>query len=159
MWHTSTFTSGYINFIRRILLLPLFYSLLPFLVLLYFLWWRLVIIITSYFYFSNCSSNATLAGNGSSCNIEQQMMKAAALVSIDFALCGVITCLGSYAHVALFTIIADRITRKVRRLAFSNILRQHVGYFDVHMGGELNTRLTQWVSSVFKLFFHEFITL
>jgi ABC-type multidrug transport system fused ATPase/permease subunit len=95
----------------------------------------------------NCTNATTGAAlPNSTCNFEQLLMKAAAYVSIDFAICGLLTCIGSYAHVALFTIVADRVTRKVRRLVFSNILRQHIGYFDVHFGGELNTRLTQDVT-------------
>jgi hypothetical protein len=95
----------------------------------------------------NCTNATTdtLLPNAT-CNIEKLLMQAAKYVSIDFAICACITCSGSYGHVALFTIVADRITRKVRRLVFSNILRQHIGYFDVHFGGELNTRLTQDVT-------------
>lgn len=101
-------------------------------------------VITRYTYAMENCTNATALNE--TCNIQQLLMSAAMYVSIDFAICACITCSGSYGHVALFTIVADRVTRKVRRLAFSNILRQHVGYFDVHMGGELNTRLTQDVT-------------
>jgi ABC-type multidrug transport system fused ATPase/permease subunit len=101
------------------------------------------------FLVDNCTNmtSLTLFPN-TSCPTElyDELMFSAKWISIDFACCAVITCVGSYSHVALFTIIADRITRKVRRLAFSNILRQHMGYFDVHFGGELNTRLTQDVT-------------
>ena len=76
---------------------------------------------------------------------EAGLTRSAGLISLDFAVCGIITCVSSYSHVALFTIVSDRVARQVRRLAFSNILRQHIGYFDVHFGGELNTRLTQYV--------------
>jgi len=80
------------------------------------------------------------------CTLDSMLTSAAISVTVNFAICGAITCVGSYGHTFLFTIVADRVTRKVRYLAFSNILRQHIGYFDVHFGGELNTRLTQDVT-------------
>jgi len=87
---------------------------------------------------SNCSGNTT-----SNCSLTAALDEMAGLISADFAICGFFLVLGSYSHVALFTVISDRVARNVRRLSFSNILRQHIGYFDVHFGGELNTRLTQ----------------
>jgi ATP-binding cassette subfamily B (MDR/TAP) protein 1 len=84
--------------------------------------------------------------SGSNCDTAALMNWCAGAISIDFAVFGLVTCVCSYAHVAVFTIVSDRVSRKVRRLAFSNILRQHIGYFDVHFGGELNTRLTQDVT-------------
>ena len=38
---------------------------------------------------------------------------------------------------------ADRQVAVVRTKAFHNILSQHMGYFDKHSGGELNTRMTE----------------
>ena len=81
------------------------------------------------------------------------LTSAAISVTVNFAICGAITCVGSYGHTFLFTIVADRVTRKVRYLAFSNILRQHIGYFDVHFGGELNTRLTQYVIKFYSFIY------
>lgn len=72
------------------------------------------------------------------------VLDSAIRVTIGFAICSVALMITAYFHVVLFTVVADRITRRVRYLAFSNILRQNIGYFDIHFGGELNTRLTQY---------------
>ena len=69
--------------------------------------------------------------------------EASVRVSIAVAVCGAIIVIFYFIHIFLFTIVADRLTRKVRLLAFENILRQNIGYFDVNFSGELNTRLTQ----------------
>ena len=90
--------------------------------------------------------NCTEPGNGTSeCDIKKVLVENAKSVSTGVGLFGVVCCIAVYTHTFLFTIVADRITRRVRRLAFSNILRQNIGYFDIHFGGELNTRLTQSV--------------
>jgi ABC-type multidrug transport system fused ATPase/permease subunit len=47
------------------------------------------------------------------------------------------------SHIAMFSMIGERLARRVRRLAFENVLRQDIAYFDKHMGGELNTRLAE----------------
>jgi ABC-type multidrug transport system fused ATPase/permease subunit len=66
-------------------------------------------------------------------------------ISTVIGIAGVVCCLSAYGCTSLYTIVADRVTRRVRQLAFTNVLRQHVGYFDLHLAGELNTRLTQYV--------------
>ena len=43
-----------------------------------------------------------------------------------------------------WSLTAERQSRRVRSLAFHNIMRQHIGWFDVHQTGELNVRLSEW---------------
>lgn len=69
-------------------------------------------------------------------------------VSIAVAVSGMIIVGFFFVHIFLFTVVADRLTRRVRLMAFENILRQNIGYFDVNFAGELNTRLTQLVVRV-----------
>ena len=57
-----------------------------------------------------------------------------------FTIFGFLT--GTY-HISMFSLIGERQARKVRRLAFQNVLRQDIAYFDKHMGGELNTMLSE----------------
>ena len=62
----------------------------------------------------------------------------------------------SYMMMSFWTLTAERQTRRIRSLAFHNIMRQHIGYFDLHQTGELNVRLSEWVlhlkTSVTRLF-------
>jgi ABC-type multidrug transport system fused ATPase/permease subunit len=51
--------------------------------------------------------------------------------------------LACYIHMTCWLTTSQRQTRVARRTAFHNIMRQHMGYFDTHKGGELNTRLTE----------------
>lgn len=94
----------------------------------------------------NCiqEANATKAPYPKNCT--DMVMDSASRVTVGFAVNALVLMATAYLHVVLFTLVADRITRRVRHLAFSNILRQNIGYFDVHFGGELNTRLTQDVT-------------
>ena len=55
--------------------------------------------------------------------------------------CGVIV-LG-YGQVTFWMIASERQSHRIRQKFFHNILRQNIGWFDVHEAGELNTRLSE----------------
>ena len=50
-----------------------------------------------------------------------------------------------YMMMCFWTLTAERQTRRIRKLAFHNIMRQHIGWFDLHQTGELNVRLSELV--------------
>lgn len=55
--------------------------------------------------------------------------------------CGVIVF--GYMELAFWQIAAYRQTQRIRVSLFQSILRQEIGWFDVHEIGELNTRLSE----------------
>uniref|UniRef100_A0A2K6F8D6 ATP binding cassette subfamily B member 1 n=1 Tax=Propithecus coquereli TaxID=379532 RepID=A0A2K6F8D6_PROCO len=54
----------------------------------------------------------------------------------------------AYIQVSFWCLAAGRQTYKIRKQFFHAIMRQEIGWFDVHDVGELNTRLTDDVSKV-----------
>jgi len=88
----------------------------------------------------NCTD---YTGNKSDCDVENTLDREANRITFAIGVTGIACCFSAYFCTSLFTVVADRVTRRVRQLAFTNILRQHIGYFDIHFAGELNTRLTQ----------------
>lgn len=84
-------------------------------------------------------TNTTVSPEDDSDEIMDLAVDIAILMSILTAIAFVIA---TY-HIAIFSLIGDRQARKVRKLAFQNVLRQDIAYFDKHMGGELNTRLAE----------------
>lgn len=52
----------------------------------------------------------------------------------------------AYLQVALWALAAGRQVKRIRVLFFHQIMRQDIGWFDVNETGELNTRLTEWVT-------------
>ncbi|XP_063964755.1 ATP-dependent translocase ABCB1-like [Lytechinus pictus] len=60
--------------------------------------------------------------------------------------CGVLAL--AYFQVALWNLAAERQIHKVRLRFFNAILRQEIAWFDVHKGGELNTRLADDIDKI-----------
>ncbi|XP_044534852.1 ATP-dependent translocase ABCB1-like [Gracilinanus agilis] len=56
--------------------------------------------------------------------------------------------IAAYIQVSFWTLAAGRQIRKIRQNFFHAIMRQEIGWFDVHDVGELNTRLTDDVSKI-----------
>ncbi|XP_074122725.1 ATP-dependent translocase ABCB1 isoform X1 [Sminthopsis crassicaudata] len=54
----------------------------------------------------------------------------------------------AYIQVSFWTLAAGRQVKKIRENFFHAIMRQEIGWFDVHDVGELNTRLTDDVSKI-----------
>uniref|UniRef100_A0A4X2M907 Phosphatidylcholine translocator ABCB4 n=1 Tax=Vombatus ursinus TaxID=29139 RepID=A0A4X2M907_VOMUR len=54
----------------------------------------------------------------------------------------------AYFQVSFWTLAAGRQVKKIRQNFFHSIMRQEIGWFDVHDVGELNTRLTDDVSKI-----------
>lgn len=52
----------------------------------------------------------------------------------------------AYLQVALWALAAGRQVKRIRILFFHQIMRQDIGWFDVNETGELNMRLTEWVT-------------
>ncbi|XP_072179666.1 ATP-dependent translocase ABCB1-like [Diadema setosum] len=89
------------------------------------------------------SANTTAAiasFNAAIDNIEQ--------FSAYYAYLGVGVLVLAYCQVALWDLSAERQIHKVRLRFFHSILRQEVAWFDIHKGGELNTRLADDISKI-----------
>uniref|UniRef100_A0A5F8HDW4 Multidrug resistance protein 1 n=1 Tax=Monodelphis domestica TaxID=13616 RepID=A0A5F8HDW4_MONDO len=56
--------------------------------------------------------------------------------------------IAAYIQVSFWTLAAGRQIKKIRQNFFHAIMRQEIGWFDVHDVGELNTRLTDDVSKI-----------
>ncbi|XP_051818316.1 ATP-dependent translocase ABCB1 [Antechinus flavipes] len=56
--------------------------------------------------------------------------------------------IAAYIQVSFWTLAAGRQVKKLRENFFHAIMRQEIGWFDVHDVGELNTRLTDDVSKI-----------
>ena len=86
-----------------------------------------------------------LSTNASMTEVEthDDIMDLAAKVAIVISVGVILVFLTATAHIAVFSLVGERQARRVRMLAFRNVLRQDIGYFDKHMGGDLNTRLAE----------------
>ncbi|XP_078483375.1 bile salt export pump-like isoform X2 [Ciona intestinalis] len=60
--------------------------------------------------------------------------------------CAVIGC--GYLQVGNWVLASTRQTRKIRILFFRSIMKQEIGWFDVHHMGELNTRMSDDVNKI-----------
>lgn len=47
-----------------------------------------------------------------------------------------------YGQVMFWMVASERQTHRIRKLFYSNVLRQNIGWFDTHESGEMNSRLT-----------------
>ncbi|KAB1276192.1 Multidrug resistance protein 1, partial [Camelus dromedarius] len=56
--------------------------------------------------------------------------------------------IAAYIQVSFWCLAAGRQIHKIRKQFFHAIMRQEIGWFDVHDVGELNTRLTDDVSKI-----------
>ncbi|CAK8671951.1 unnamed protein product [Clavelina lepadiformis] len=63
-----------------------------------------------------------------------------------FIACMVIVC--GYVQVGNWVLASTRQTRKIRQLFFRSIMRQEIGWFDIHHMGELNTRMSDDVNKI-----------
>ena len=51
----------------------------------------------------------------------------------------------AWLQVTLFQISSERQVKRIRTLFFLAVLRQEIGWFDVHSSGELSSRLNKYV--------------
>lgn len=66
--------------------------------------------------------------------------------AIYYSIMGGVVLVAAYLQVSLWTIAAGRQVKRIRKLFFHRIMQQDIGWFDVNETGELNTRLTEWVT-------------
>lgn len=59
---------------------------------------------------------------------------------------GAAVLVAAYMQVSFWTLAAGRQVKRIRKLFFHCIMQQEIGWFDVNETGELNTRLTEWVT-------------
>ena len=59
---------------------------------------------------------------------------------------GFVVLVAAYMQVSFWALAAGRQVRRIRKLFFHRIMQQDIGWFDVNETGELNTRLTEWVT-------------
>ena len=50
-----------------------------------------------------------------------------------------------YVQVTFWSLAAYRQGQRIRTLLFRSLLKQEIGWFDVHESGELNNRLSEYV--------------
>ena len=60
-----------------------------------------------------------------------------------FAYIGLAVLILGYVQISFWSMAAERQTRRIRSMCYKSILKQHIGWFDVHETGELNTRLSE----------------
>ncbi|EHB16584.1 Multidrug resistance protein 1 [Heterocephalus glaber] len=95
--------------------------------------------------FANAGSNSQSAANTTvSFNLEEEMTTYA----YYYTGIGAGVLIAAYIQVSFWCLAAGRQTQKIRKQFFHAIMKQEVGWFDVHDVGELNTRLTD---DVFKI--------
>lgn len=66
--------------------------------------------------------------------------------AIYYSIMGAVVLVAAYMQVSFWTLAAGRQVKRIRKLFFHCIMKQEIGWFDVNETGELNTRLTEWVS-------------
>lgn len=74
--------------------------------------------------------------------------------AINYSIMGAVVLLAAYMQVSLWTLTAGRQVKRIRKLFFHRIMQQDIGWFDVNETGELNTRLTEWVTEKPRTLFH-----
>lgn len=66
--------------------------------------------------------------------------------AIYYSIMGGVVLVAAYIQVSFWTIAAGRQVKRIRQLFFHSIMRQEISWFDINDTGELNTRLTEWVT-------------
>lgn len=66
--------------------------------------------------------------------------------AINYSILGAVVLVAAYLQVSLWALAAGRQVKRIRTLFFHQIMRQDIGWFDINETGELNTRLTEWVT-------------
>uniref|UniRef100_A0A2R9B9A8 ATP binding cassette subfamily B member 1 n=1 Tax=Pan paniscus TaxID=9597 RepID=A0A2R9B9A8_PANPA len=93
---------------------------------------------------SNITNRSDINDTGFFMNLEEDMTRYAYYYSGIGA--GVLV--AAYIQVSFWCLAAGRQIHKIRKQFFHAIMRQEIGWFDVHDVGELNTRLTDDVSKI-----------
>lgn len=65
-----------------------------------------------------------------------------------YSLLGFLMLVVTYLQMSLWTLTAGRQVKRIRELFFHSIVQQEISWFDVTEIGELNTRLTEWVTHI-----------
>nr|KAF6417722.1 ATP binding cassette subfamily B member 1 [Rousettus aegyptiacus] len=103
-------------------------------------------------------ANAGQSGNITSANITNQSLNAPNLAdnleeemttyAYYYSGIGAGVLVAAYIQVSFWCLAAGRQINKIRKQFFHAIMRQEIGWFDMHDVGELNTRLTDDVSKI-----------
>ncbi|XP_058534307.1 ATP-dependent translocase ABCB1 isoform X1 [Ochotona princeps] len=101
--------------------------------------------------FSNAGS--AIPGNGSFPNISMseiyaELEKNMTRYAYYYTGIGAGVLIAAYIQISFWGLAAGRQINKIRKQFFHAIMRQEIGWFDVHDVGELNTRLTDDVSKI-----------
>nr|XP_020843129.1 multidrug resistance protein 1 isoform X2 [Phascolarctos cinereus] len=86
--------------------------------------------------------------SGSSENVFENLEAEMTTYALYYTGLGFGVLVASYVQVAGWTLAAGRQVKKIRQNFFHSIMRQEIGWFDVHDVGELNTRLSDDVSKI-----------
>lgn len=68
--------------------------------------------------------------------------------SIYYSILGFAVLVVAYLQMSLWTLTAARQAKRIRELFFHSIMQQDISWYDVTETGELNTRLTEWVTHI-----------
>lgn len=68
--------------------------------------------------------------------------------SIAYSIFGFSALVSAFFQVSLWTLAAGRQIKRIRSLFFHRVLQQEISWFDVNETGDLNTRLSEWVTEV-----------
>lgn len=68
--------------------------------------------------------------------------------SIAYSILGSSVLVSAFFQVSLWTLAAGRQIKRIRSLFFHHVLQQEISWFDVNETGDLNTRLSEWVTEV-----------
>ncbi|XP_069318702.1 ATP-dependent translocase ABCB1 [Eulemur rufifrons] len=93
-------------------------------------------------------SNSTNQSDGSSTEIFADLEEKMTTYAYYYSGIGAGVLVAAYIQVSFWCLAAGRQIHKIRKQFFHSIMRQEIGWFDVHDVGELNTRLTDDVSKI-----------
>lgn len=65
-----------------------------------------------------------------------------------YSILGFVVLVAAYLQTSLWTLTAARQAKRIRELFFHSIMQQEISWYDVTETGELNTRLTEWVTHI-----------
>ncbi|XP_068942330.1 ATP-dependent translocase ABCB1 [Petaurus breviceps papuanus] len=95
------------------------------------------------------NANITISNsNNTSGNPFDQLEEKMTTYAYYYSAVGFGVLVAAYIQVSFWTLAAGRQIKKIRQKFFHSIMRQEIGWFDIHDVGELNTRLTDDVSKI-----------
>ncbi|XP_052792991.1 ATP-dependent translocase ABCB1-like isoform X1 [Mya arenaria] len=95
---------------------------------------------------ANCSSVVDLDATNN--DLQTKLLDTMQEYAIYFIIIGCSVIVLGYGQVMFWMIASEKQTHLIRERFYRNIMRQNIGWFDLHESGELNSRITNDISKI-----------